>query len=902
MNGLATTTDPGFVQYTLLNFHPLARNGHINGWLLDQAASPLVLRGENGSGRTYLLQAACQTNTLDNKPFSVAVLDWSEMLSATTPQAYFEKLLQQTLPEGSEERIQWSQLAVEISDTMKQQDSLAVMLLGAVLKFSVDQKLHERIIGRFREQKSRLTPTRWQSAFRILLEELGAEQHLVLLLRNVDHFPQQGGVSREEKTNTLWHYYDTCAGLDREYWQQPAEAKTHGRVLFACTLGKDAPPSALDDLSNADPLEIMVAPITEEELKTLVGQRFNPNRFGFSKNLLSGHTLNRNFVRLLYDYARLEQGGKVCHPQLLAEACAELLHKGILLEGKCGWQLAPQTPSATLDSILGQPLRLQHHKVLQAVPAAERDAVDKFLRLAGLFDPLIPWNLLLQYLREVENIDTVRLEANLREHFIDSTGLLEWVTDDLPHTPESHAVAFARYTNPLLAASLRPVETRTRWATELLSKLRPYCEPGRSTAQLFLHLAAQAGKGKYDSMRTELGWWLDEQYANVYEAMFNAQLQSGLVKTGDLVDLLMRNQEWPMHRRRAILNVCKQHYTQQEKRAIPLLAEEANYWFLTGQLERDAGNYHAAVLANQQQLIVQQKLFLPESREIAATLNNLAVLCNEQGDNVQALLLYKRALKIWEKVLGEEHPYVATSLNNLALLYQAQGDTAQALPLYKRSLAIREKVLGAEHPDVANSLNNLALLCETQSDYAQALSLYKRSLEIWEKVRGAEHSDVASSLNNLAAFFSTQGDYAQALPLYKRSLEIWEKSLGAEHPNVAISLNGLAALHRARGDYVQALLLCKRSLAIREKVLGKKHPATVDSYHKLAHLYEAMGELDIAFQFMSQAWKNAQQFLQPDHPDMQKHERCYNNMKQKLEEQANYYQSPNDSACFADVP
>ncbi len=53
---------------------------------------------------------------------------------------------------------------------------------------------------------------------------------------------------------------------------------------------------------------------------------------------------------------------------------------------------------------------------------------------------------------------------------------------------------------------------------------------------------------------------------------------------------------------------------------------------------------------------------------------------------------------------------MATSLNNLALLYQDQGKYTEAEPLYERSLAIREKALGPEHPDVAASLENYAAL------------------------------------------------------------------------------------------------------------------------------------------------------------------------------------------------
>ena len=75
---------------------------------------------------------------------------------------------------------------------------------------------------------------------------------------------------------------------------------------------------------------------------------------------------------------------------------------------------------------------------------------------------------------------------------------------------------------------------------------------------------------------------------------------------------------------------------------------------------------------------------------------------------------------------------MATSLNNLALLYDNQGKYAEAEPLYQRSLAIWEKALGPEHPNVAASLNNLAFLYNNQGKYAEAEPLHKRALAIME--------------------------------------------------------------------------------------------------------------------------------------------------------------------------
>jgi hypothetical protein len=79
------------------------------------------------------------------------------------------------------------------------------------------------------------------------------------------------------------------------------------------------------------------------------------------------------------------------------------------------------------------------------------------------------------------------------------------------------------------------------------------------------------------------------------------------------------------------------------------------------------------------------------------------------GRYADAEALLKRSLTVKEKALGTNHPEVAALLNDLALLYSVQHRYAEAEPLFKRSLAIRETVFGPDHPDVAASLTNLAL-------------------------------------------------------------------------------------------------------------------------------------------------------------------------------------------------
>ena len=150
-----------------------------------------------------------------------------------------------------------------------------------------------------------------------------------------------------------------------------------------------------------------------------------------------------------------------------------------------------------------------------------------------------------------------------------------------------------------------------------------------------------------------------------------------------------------------------------------------------------------------------------------------------------------------EKALGPEHPDVAASLNNLAVLYESQGRYAEAEPLYKKSLAIVEKALGPEHPGRGHEPQQPGRALPmpraamprpsrcTRKPWRCGRRPWVRSTRTWPRASTTWPGST-----------SAQGRYAEAEPLYKKSLAIWEKALGPEHPDVALSLNNLAGLYR----------------------------------------------------------------------------------------------------------
>ena len=94
----------------------------------------------------------------------------------------------------------------------------------------------------------------------------------------------------------------------------------------------------------------------------------------------------------------------------------------------------------------------------------------------------------------------------------------------------------------------------------------------------------------------------------------------------------------------------------------------------------------------------------------------------------EAETLCKRALEIREKCLGPVHPDVAKQLNNLALLCQNQGKYDEVESYYKRAIDIYTKTLGIDDPNVSKTKNNLASAYLREGKYKLAAELYQQVL------------------------------------------------------------------------------------------------------------------------------------------------------------------------------
>jgi tetratricopeptide (TPR) repeat protein len=138
---------------------------------------------------------------------------------------------------------------------------------------------------------------------------------------------------------------------------------------------------------------------------------------------------------------------------------------------------------------------------------------------------------------------------------------------------------------------------------------------------------------------------------------------------------------------------------------------------------------HALACAS---LIEQYQLASPET---AWLLDRTATYLQDRALYRQAEPLFQRALAIYKIALVPEHRDTAETLNNLALLYRVQGRYTEAEPLFQRALAICEKALDPDHPDTATILENYVLLLREMKREREAVPLEARAKAIHAKHR-----------------------------------------------------------------------------------------------------------------------------------------------------------------------
>ena len=206
----------------------------------------------------------------------------------------------------------------------------------------------------------------------------------------------------------------------------------------------------------------------------------------------------------------------------------------------------------------------------------------------------------------------------------------------------------------------------------------------------------------------------------------------------------------------------------------------------------------------------------------------------EDPDAMQQMLW--KVLAIKDKHYGEHHREVAWTLNNLAVAYMKFGDFRTQKVFLERALKIQESqylqiFLGKSGIDffgIGSILNNLGIAHRNLKENSKAKEVYERALKMQQQQYGQSHFSVARTLNNLGNAHCRLEDYEKSKEFLERALEINEQHYGKSHFEGATTLYNLALTHGFLGDQRRKVELLKRALPINQNHFDVHHEMCAD--------------------------------------------------------------------------
>jgi tetratricopeptide (TPR) repeat protein len=183
---------------------------------------------------------------------------------------------------------------------------------------------------------------------------------------------------------------------------------------------------------------------------------------------------------------------------------------------------------------------------------------------------------------------------------------------------------------------------------------------------------------------------------------------------------------------------------------------------------------------------------------IAANLNNLGAIAQEQGNLAEAEQFYREALAI-QREIGDSAG-VGEALNNLGTVYAGLGRWADAENLYAEALAyVRTPPPG---PLLALTLTHQGDVARHHRNYPRALDLYNQALAI--DTARKNRAGQAVRWGRLGRTYLALSDYAAARRYFLMALE--ESRRQEMTGGIIDALDGLTNLALALDDRVEARL------------------------------------------------------------------------------------------------
>ncbi len=254
-------------------------------------------------------------------------------------------------------------------------------------------------------------------------------------------------------------------------------------------------------------------------------------------------------------------------------------------------------------------------------------------------------------------------------------------------------------------------------------------------------------------------------------------------------------------------------------------------------LENDQGDSFSARSRLERALAINREM----GGNLGPTYMNLGVVALDQYDFGAARSYFERALALFQET-SPNTSGIPFALGNLALTFYREGDLQAAYEYEQRAMTTDEARLGGSL-DTADDYVVMGEILRDQKRFEAADEYFHRALDIRQKLT-PESLHVADALMDLAKLERARGNSAAAIADDRRALQIGQKSCPETQcaAGTANILNDLGDLAFEQGSFAEAEADLRKAAKLREQSLGPTHPELARSLNSLALTLASLGE------------------------------------------------------------
>lgn len=260
----------------------------------------------------------------------------------------------------------------------------------------------------------------------------------------------------------------------------------------------------------------------------------------------------------------------------------------------------------------------------------------------------------------------------------------------------------------------------------------------------------------------------------------------------------------------------------------------------TGFLYLNKGRYDLALENLQSALTKFQTSGNQNTKESAKCVSTLGLVYGSTRKYQQAEENHLIALQIRERLFGPESEEVAASYNDLGLIY-LETDPDKSLEYFEKAQASYQKAHGLNHPKIAISSTNIGFAYRKLELFGDAIVNFENAKAIWEKIYPNGHPNQALVLSYLGQTYRQMNDSKAAIGYFEKALELYQKSYGAKHSDIASTYNDLGILKLGENNYKNAINYFQKAMIANSPSFNNsdidQNPFVKENYNGFILLY-----------------------------------------------------------------